>query len=45
MDAFGHGERVVDDEPEDVASGAWAARNRDLLAHDTAELGLRLLVA
>ncbi|MBM7085147.1 MerR family transcriptional regulator [Micromonospora humidisoli] len=30
---------------EDLASGRWARRNGDLLRHDTAELGLRLLVA
>ncbi|MEV4846490.1 MerR family DNA-binding transcriptional regulator [Micromonospora matsumotoense] len=30
---------------EDLASGRWAERNHDLLARDTAELGLRLLVA
>ncbi|AEV85355.1 MerR family transcriptional regulator [Actinoplanes sp. SE50] len=29
----------------DLASGGWAARNRDLLALDSADLGLRLLVA
>jgi len=29
----------------DLSSGRWAERNRDLLALDTAELGLRLLVA
>jgi SAM-dependent methyltransferase len=29
----------------DLASGRWAERNRDLLALDAAELGLRLLVA
>jgi SAM-dependent methyltransferase len=29
----------------DIASGRWAKRNRDLLALDAAELGLRLLVA
>ncbi|MDY7089720.1 MAG: MerR family transcriptional regulator [Actinomycetota bacterium] len=30
---------------EDLASGRWAERNRDVLALDTAELGLRLLIA
>jgi methyltransferase family protein len=30
---------------EDLASGRWAERNRDLLALDEAELGLRLLIA
>jgi hypothetical protein len=30
---------------DDLASGRWAERNRDLLALDAAELGLRLLVA
>ncbi|MFE1437463.1 methyltransferase domain-containing protein [Streptomyces sp. NPDC058739] len=30
---------------DDLASGRWAERNRDLVALDTAELGLRLLVA
>jgi hypothetical protein len=28
----------------DLASGRWAERNRDLIALDAAELGLRLLV-
>ena len=28
----------------DLASGRWAERNRDLVALDAAELGLRLLV-
>jgi len=30
---------------EDLASGRWAERNRDLLDLDSAELGLRLLIA
>jgi SAM-dependent methyltransferase len=30
---------------EDLASGRWAERNRDLLDLETAELGLRLLIA
>ncbi|BCJ39871.1 MerR family transcriptional regulator [Actinoplanes ianthinogenes] len=30
---------------DDLASGRWAERNRELLALDAAELGLRLLVA
>ena len=30
---------------DDLASGRWAERNRDLLGLDAAELGLRLLVA
>ncbi|MYR41410.1 MerR family transcriptional regulator [Streptomyces sp. SID5910] len=30
---------------DDLSSGRWAERNRDLLALDSAELGLRLLVA
>jgi len=29
---------------EDLASGRWAERNRDIIALDSAELGLRLLV-
>ncbi|HET9173086.1 MAG TPA: MerR family transcriptional regulator [Actinospica sp.] len=29
----------------DLASGRWSERNRDLLAYDAADLGLRLLVA
>ncbi|MEU5977883.1 MerR family transcriptional regulator [Streptomyces sp. NPDC047315] len=37
--------RVVHDLRDDLASGRWAERNRDLVAHDAAELGLRLLVA
>jgi hypothetical protein len=30
---------------DDLASGQWAERNGDLAGLDTAELGLRLLVA
>jgi hypothetical protein len=30
---------------DDLASGRWAARNRDLVDLDAAELGARLLVA
>jgi DNA-binding transcriptional MerR regulator len=37
--------RAVDALREDLASGRWAERNRDLVALDAAELGLRLLVA
>ncbi|WP_329372218.1 MerR family transcriptional regulator [Streptomyces sp. NBC_00669] len=37
--------RAVDGLREDLASGRWAERNRDLVALDAAELGLRLLVA
>jgi DNA-binding transcriptional MerR regulator len=38
-------QRAVNMLREDLCSGRWVERNRDLLAHDTAELGLRLLVA
>lgn len=38
-------ERAVNGLREDLASGRWAERNRDLVALDTAELGLRLIVA
>ncbi|MFF4540134.1 MerR family transcriptional regulator [Streptomyces aureus] len=38
-------ERVVTGLRGDLSSGRWAERNRDLLALDAAELGLRLLVA
>ncbi|AWT41147.1 MULTISPECIES: MerR family transcriptional regulator [Streptomyces] len=38
-------QRAVDALRDDLASGRWAERNRDLLALDAAELGLRLLVA
>jgi hypothetical protein len=37
-------QRAVRSLREDLASGRWAERNRDLLALDAAELGLRLLV-
>ncbi|MFI1825117.1 MerR family transcriptional regulator [Streptomyces sp. NPDC020412] len=37
--------RAVSGLRDDLASGRWSDRNRDLVAHDTAELGLRLLVA
>ncbi|MBL7259568.1 MerR family transcriptional regulator [Paractinoplanes lichenicola] len=38
-------QRAVDALREDLASGRWAERNRDVAALDAAELGLRLLVA
>ena len=38
-------QRAVDSLRADLASGRWAERNRDLVALDAAELGLRLLVA
>ncbi|MEU6987162.1 MerR family transcriptional regulator [Streptomyces sp. NPDC046324] len=37
--------RAVDRLRDDLASGRWAERNRDIVALDAAELGLRLLVA
>ncbi|MFE0464985.1 MerR family transcriptional regulator [Kitasatospora sp. NPDC058965] len=37
--------RAVRSLREDLASGRWAERNRDLVGLDAAELGLRLLVA
>ena len=37
--------RAVNGLRDDLASGRWAERNRDLVALDAAELGLRLLVA
>ncbi len=37
--------RAVRDLRDDLASGRWAERNRDLADLDSAELGLRLLVA
>ncbi|PKT73725.1 MerR family transcriptional regulator [Streptomyces populi] len=37
--------RAVDSLRDDLSSGRWAERNRDIVALDTAELGLRLLVA
>ncbi|HXT89088.1 MAG TPA: hypothetical protein VN714_07500 [Trebonia sp.] len=38
-------QRAVCSLRDDLASGQWAERNRDLAGLDTAELGLRLLVA
>jgi len=38
-------QRAVGDLRDDLASGRWAERNRDLVDLDAAELGLRLLVA
>jgi len=38
-------ERAVRRLREDLASGRWAERNRDLLGLEAAELGLRLLIA
>lgn len=38
-------QRAVDGLRDDLSSGRWAERNRDLVALDAAELGLRLLVA
>ena len=38
-------QRAVRSLRDDVASGRWAERNRDLLDLDAAELGLRLLIA
>ena len=37
-------QRAVESLRDDLASGRWAERNRDLLDLDAAELGLRLLV-
>ena len=37
--------RAVNCLREDLASGRWAERNRDLVDLDTADLGLRLLIA
>ena len=37
-------QRAVRSLRDDLVSGRWAERNRDLLALDAAELGLRLLV-
>lgn len=37
--------RAVHQLREDLASGSWAERNRDLLDLEAAELGLRLLIA
>ena len=38
-------QRAVRDLRDDLASGRWAERNRDLVDLDEAELGLRLFVA
>jgi SAM-dependent methyltransferase len=38
-------QRAVHSLRDDLASGRWAARNRDLSGLDAAELGLRLLIA
>jgi SAM-dependent methyltransferase len=38
-------QRAVQSLGDDLASGRWAERNRDLLDRDAAELGLRLLIA
>jgi DNA-binding transcriptional MerR regulator len=38
-------QRAVNSLRDDLASGRWAERNRDLTALEAAELGLRLLVA
>lgn len=38
-------QRAVDGLRDDLASGRWAERNRELVDLDAAELGLRLLVA
>ena len=38
-------QRAVDSLRDDLSSGRWAERNRDLVALDAAELGLRLLVS
>jgi hypothetical protein len=38
-------QQVVRSLRDDLVSGQWAERNRDLVALDAAELGLRLLVA
>ncbi|MFD9284609.1 MerR family DNA-binding transcriptional regulator [Streptomyces mirabilis] len=38
-------QRAVNSLRDDLSSGRWAERNRDLVALDAAELGLRLLVA
>jgi hypothetical protein len=37
-------QRAVRSLRDDLASGHWAERNRDLLDLDAAELGLRLLI-
>jgi hypothetical protein len=38
-------QRAVRSLRDDLASGRWAERNRDLVALEAAELGLRLLIA
>ncbi|MBB5938054.1 DNA-binding transcriptional MerR regulator [Streptomyces zagrosensis] len=38
-------QRAVNGLRDDLSSGRWAERNRDLVALDAAELGLRLLIA
>jgi hypothetical protein len=38
-------QRAVRSLRDDLASGRWAERNRDLVTLDAAELGLRMLVA
>jgi hypothetical protein len=38
-------QRAVRSLRDDLASGRWAERNRDLVALDAAELGERLLIA
>jgi SAM-dependent methyltransferase len=38
-------QRAVRSLRDDLVSGRWAGRNRDLIALDAAELGLRLLIA
>lgn len=42
---LGAEQRAVRSLGDDLASGRWAERNRDLLDLETAELGLRLLIA
>lgn len=38
-------QRAVRSLRHDLVSGQWAERNRDLVALDAAELGLRLLIS
>jgi hypothetical protein len=38
-------QRAVRSVGDDLTSGEWAERNRDLLSLDAADLGLRLLIA
>jgi hypothetical protein len=38
-------QRAVRSLRDDLATGRWAERNRDLLDLEAAELGLRLLIA